>query len=52
MSSENEDKQPTASERLIAAIKQCLQTEPTEAQFAELGESLFAAVKSALSSAC
>jgi len=52
MSAENEiEKQPSDTERLVALLKQCVQTEPTEAQVIELGESLLAAVKAALSGA-
>lgn len=35
-------------EKLIAALKACLEKEPSEVQLTELGESLVATVKSAL----
>lgn len=50
MSAENEQKQPGSVGQLVAMLKQVISTdEPTEADFAELGESLLAVVKGALS---
>jgi hypothetical protein len=48
MSTETE-KQPSPSEHLVATLKECLLNEPTEAELAELGETLLTAVKSTLS---
>lgn len=47
--SAEETKQPSSIEQLVSLLKAAVDNEPSETQLAELGESLVAAVKTALS---